>query len=90
MLETLALSLDMRRSMKTFKQNNVSAFSRSSFRSLLHGNHEWEIFNDYRCKSGTEIKVLSLTSCSDDEYTCNDGNCIDMDNRCNGKPDCVY
>ena len=29
-----------------------------------------------------------MTACEDDEYTCNDGNCIRMDERCDSKTDC--
>ena len=32
--------------------------------------------------------MLVLTSCLKSQYTCNDGGCIDMDMRCDGKLDC--
>ena len=32
--------------------------------------------------------MLSLTSCSSHQFTCNDGLCIDLERRCDGKTDC--
>jgi hypothetical protein len=31
---------------------------------------------------------LSLSSCNDDEYTCDDGLCVSLTKRCDRKPDC--
>ena len=31
---------------------------------------------------------MTLTGCSKDEFTCNDGNCLTMDKRCDGNQDC--
>ena len=31
---------------------------------------------------------LTLSTCSQTEFTCNDGSCLDMKYRCNGKLDC--
>ena len=67
---------------------NISAVSSSSFQTLVLGNHEWTIRNDSKCQEGTIITRLSLTACKKDEYTCNDGLCLPLDQRCNGKPDC--
>ena len=33
-------------------------------------------------------KIMSLSFCSDEEYTCDDGNCVDMDHRCDGITQC--
>ena len=32
--------------------------------------------------------VLSITGCSEDEFTCNDGSCVDMETRCDRKANC--
>ena len=34
------------------------------------------------------MKTLSFSTCADDEYTCNDGLCVELDLRCDGKFDC--
>ena len=67
---------------------NTSAISTSSFRTLALGNHEWKIMNDEKCREGTHTVILSMTACKTDEYTCNDGLCLPLDLRCNGRPEC--
>ena len=60
---------------------DVYASSKASFRSLAIGNHEWSINNDAECNQEIFKTVLSLTSCSDSQFTCNDGLCISISNR---------
>ena len=33
--------------------------------------------------------MLKLTGCSEEEFTCDDGSCVPMTDRCNGKRDCA-
>ena len=33
--------------------------------------------------------VLKLTTCTDNMFTCDDGRCIDIEDRCNDKADCL-
>ena len=66
----------------------VTATSKALFESLTLGNHEWEIMDDNGCKDGVEQKVLTMSTCSTDQYTCNDGLCINLDYRCDGEPNC--
>ncbi|KAK7085451.1 hypothetical protein SK128_028024, partial [Halocaridina rubra] len=37
---------------------------------------------------GLEIKNITLSQCVDDEFTCNNGDCIDLDSKCDGQPHC--
>ena len=48
------------------------------------------IFNDaYECNKGQPyITTLKLTGCKEDEFTCDDGQCVKMEERCNQIPDC--
>ena len=33
-------------------------------------------------------RYITLTSCPDDDFTCKDGTCVSLEERCNGKMDC--
>lgn len=50
------------------------------------GRKKWTI-NDRYC-GGQTTKLLTLTKCSEDEFTCNDGSCQPLSTRCDLKPDC--
>ena len=49
------------------------------------GVHEWTVYNDSKlCNWHSSYKtMLSLSSCRIDQFTCNDGNCVNMDKRLN-------
>ena len=34
-------------------------------------------------------KYLTFSSCSNEEFTCDDGHCIKMSYRCDGEPNCL-
>ena len=34
------------------------------------------------------FRLMTLSACGDDEFTCNDGSCVSLDVRCDGKEDC--
>ena len=49
----------------------------------------WKVTNDFGCFSGgTEVKRVSFSTCTIDQYTCNDGLCVSLVSRCNGEVDC--
>ena len=42
-----------------------------------------------KCSSDESYTLdITLTGCSDTEFTCKDGSCISMDERCDDKTDC--
>ena len=67
--------------MRDVANPSVTAVSQASLRTLAIGNILWTISNDTTCSKGTHSKVLSLTSCSSHQFTCNDGLCIDLQRR---------
>ena len=75
---------------KNSKYPELRATSRAPLVSLLLGRHLWTIENDsVRCSPNQSYTVeLILTGCYDSEFNCNDGGCVLMEQRCDGKADC--
>ena len=66
------------------------ATSDSSHSSLVLGKHTWRVENDNKdCNKGLPyITELTLTGCKEGEFTCRDGECITMEQRCDQMVDC--
>ena len=62
----------------------------SPFASFALGKHQWKISNDtFECGKGKSYQAnLKLTGCLEDEFTCDDGQCIKMEKRCDNLPNC--
>ena len=77
--------------MLTDAKSEVSAVSRATKPSYVLGKHKWTISNDvYECNEGKPYTtLLKLTGCKPEgEFTCDDGQCIKMEERCDQVPDC--
>ena len=74
----------------TDAKSDVTAVSRSSKVSYVLGKHNWTVSNDaFECSEGKPyVTMLKLTGCDGGEFTCNDGQCIRMGERCNQVPNC--
>ena len=70
--------------------NDVAGMSRASKLSYLLGKHKWTISNDdFECNEGEPYTTfLKLTGCAEDEFTCDDGQCIKMEKRCDQVTNC--
>ncbi len=53
------------------------------------GQMVWEVQGDpcYEESNVTQV-MLSINTCNNTEFNCNDGHCIGIDERCNGKINC--
>ena len=52
------------------------------------GRFRWEIANS-TCNEGvTEIRTLQVTTCKDDQFTCDDGSCVPLAGRCDSVGNC--
>ena len=60
--------------------------SLASAGSLLLGTQTWQIYND-SCGSHY-IRNMTMTACSDYQFTCQDGSCVSMKERCDRKIQC--
>ena len=69
---------------------NVTATSRASQNSYALGKHNWTVTGDrYQCSEGKQYTLqMKLTGCNNKQFTCGDGQCIRMEERCNQMPDC--
>ena len=64
----------------------MSGASRASF---TLGKHNWTIIGDSGCNEGKPYNTeLKMSGCQKGHFTCNDGQCVSMDLRCNQLPDC--
>ena len=63
---------------------DVTAMCRATKVSYLLGKHKWTISNDApECNEGKPYTTfLKLTGCKEDEFTCDDGQCVKMERRC--------
>ena len=69
--------------------SNVTAMSSASFTPFTLGKQNWTIKGDTGCSSAdTYDTELKMSECQKDEFACNDGQCVRMDQRCNQLPDC--
>ena len=71
---------------------NITGASKTSGKSVTLGRHEWKITGDHHCnedlKSDSYTVELKMSGCKDGNFTCNDGQCISMDQRCDQLPHC--
>ena len=74
----------------TDAESNVTGVSRAPHNSYTLGRHNWTIRGDGRCsRDGREYTTeLKMSGCQDGNFTCNDGQCVSMDQRCDQLPDC--
>ena len=70
--------------------SNVTGMSsKASFASFTLGKHNWTISGDDGCSSGASYTTeLKMSGCQEGDFTCDDGQCVRMDQRCNQLPDC--
>ena len=69
----------------TEHSQDTTAVTDASLASFVLGSHEWLIENDnIECskKGKPYTRTLKLTGCREGEFTCSDGQCIKMEERC--------
>ena len=67
------------------------AISKAPIWSLALGTQDWVFYNmSKKCSSEVEFHVkIAFTNCTTDEFNCDDGQCIEMQKRCDGRVNCV-
>ena len=52
------------------------------------GQADWQVFND-TCGDGVqEVRVVSFTRCTSQQFACGNAECVDRQQRCDSKADC--
>ena len=75
----------------TDARTDLRAETSASKMSYALGKHEWTVTNDvYSCSNGQPYTtILKLSGCDPvGEFTCNDGQCVNMEERCNQITNC--
>ena len=69
---------------------NTTALSEEISKRFMLRKQMWTIEGDsQKCHEGKPYTAeLKLTGCKDGQFTCKDGQCIKMEERCNQVPDC--
>ena len=69
--------------------SNVTGTSPASFASFTLGKHNWTIKGDRGCSSkDSYTRELKMSGCQKGNFTCDNGQCVSMEQRCNQLPDC--
>ena len=51
--------------------------------ALPVGRHQWRIENNVCNQGETSIETLLISGCQEDQFTCDDGKCLNIIQRCN-------
>ena len=69
---------------------NVTGTSVATHTSFTLGKNEWTIVGDTGCnkKSNSYEIYLKMSGCGEKDFTCYDGECVSMNERCDQVPNC--
>ena len=48
------------------------------------GRHKWRVENNACNEGETSPEILLLSGCDEGQFTCDDGKCLEISQRCNG------
>ena len=73
-------------------KTNATGVSKLTKASFTLGRHNWTITGDKGCnenlQSASYTIELKMTGCNYGDFTCNDGQCVSMEHRCDQLPHC--
>lgn len=53
------------------------------------GRQRWQLRSPVCGQEAGQVRQLLLTRCQDEQFTCDDGTCVDLNQRCDKKHDCI-
>ena len=72
----------------TNKESNVTGISEAPHASFTLGKQNWTIVGDTLNKGKPYSIELKMSGCNKTQFTCNDGQCVGMRQRCNQLSEC--
>ncbi len=72
--------------MDLYSTNETYAVTNST--EYPFGLREWEIVGDSCFKKRHSFLTINVNACEDSEFNCDDGNCVPISQRCDGKVQC--
>ena len=57
--------------------------------ALPVGRHTWRVENNVCNEGQTSTEVLQISGCTEGQFTCDDGKCVDISKRCNNIEVCI-
>ena len=74
--------------MQSQESPTAVAYSKSLRQDLALGLNTWTVSNDNECQIGEVEVKFKLTTCGKDEFTCSNGLCVSMQERCDSARHC--
>ena len=74
--------------MQSHEKPEAVAYMSARRQDLALGFYAWTVKNDYDCQPGRHVIYLKTTSCKEEEFTCNNGLCISLEERCDSVKHC--
>ena len=74
----------------TVAESKVNGSSKAALESFTLGRQNWTINGDVGCNTdgGEYTKELKMSGCVEGNFTCDDGQCVRIEQRCNQLPEC--
>ena len=71
------------------RDSNLTGYSKATHATFTLGKHNWTIKGDKGCNGGQSyVTELKMSGCQQGDFTCSDGQCVSMDQRCNQLSEC--
>ena len=87
---SIEYDLEGRKWKLTVAESLVTGSSKAALATFTLGRQNWTINGDMGCTSdgGEYTKELKMSGCKEGNFTCNDGQCVSMEQRCNQLQEC--